>query len=490
MKKKKNQRKRKINKEEEAEDWCFLCKDGGQLIICDHGDCLKVYHPECVGKDEAFAEAGESWTCDWHSCLMCRKNAKFHCFCCPNAFCGSCISSADFGAIKGDGGFCEDCLELILLGEENEAYDSNGDTINFSDRDTHEGLFKEYWEIIKEKEGLTMDDVYAVNTKLKKNERHHRRGSVSFKLSKKEEDDEFIIASDSDKEDNTFQPLGKRNKSKKQEFIGWGSKPLIEFLKSIGKYTTEQLNHYEVDSIIKEYIRERKLLDPEKKHKVICDEKLYSIFRKKSLMKSKILYLLESHFVESSDDSEDENEYKICLRNKDENTVAAPTCKKQRTLSLDENTPEKEVCEVFKESGFASIVAENIKLIYLRKSVVEDLLKQPESFEGKVIGSYVRVKTDRRDYLQRRSSYQLLPVTGIEKTLTGEILLQIPYMLESLRVHLLSDVDFNEEECLDLQEKIESGVLKKPAIVSSIEQVDISYNLLFFISNLKQIVSF
>ena len=63
---------------------------------------------------------------DWHSCLMCHKNAKFHCFCCPNAFCGSCISSADFGAVKGNGGFCEDCLELILLGEENEAYDSNG----------------------------------------------------------------------------------------------------------------------------------------------------------------------------------------------------------------------------------------------------------------------------------------------------------------------------------------------------------------------------
>jgi len=42
-------------------------------------------------------------------------------------------------------------------------------------------------------------------------------------------------------------------------------------------------------------------------------------------------------------------------------------------------------------SGFAAIISSNIKLVCLRMSLIEELLKQPETFDGKVLGSFVRI---------------------------------------------------------------------------------------------------
>ncbi|KAB1206088.1 Zinc finger CCCH domain-containing protein 44 [Morella rubra] len=361
----KYKRKRRINKEIEAEDWCFVCKDGGELIICEYGDCLKVYHPECVGKDVSFLETGKCWTCNCHSCLICHRTPKFHCFCCPNAICKRCVNAAEFAPAIGKNGFCYECLELVLLAEEKVENDSDGGKIDFTDRETYEGLFKEYWEIIKEKEGLTLDDVRTAKAKMKKSENYSGRSGY-IKFVDDEKKDELTI-SDCDLHDGEeYRPLSKRRWSKVQEFIGWGSKPVIKFLKSLGKDTTQQLSQFDVDLIISEYIRENNLLDPENK----------------------------------------------------------------------------------KKTGYASVVAENINLIYLRRSLVDELLKHRESFEGKVVGSFVKVKADPRDYMQK-NSHQLLQVTGVKETsaagkTNSEVLLLASNAVTDIQISMLSDTDFTE----------------------------------------------
>lgn len=196
------------------------------------------------------------------------------------------------------------------------------------------------------------------------------------------------------------------------EFSGWGSKPLIEFLKSLGTDMTKQLSQYDVHSIISEYIRENNLLDPQNKKKVICDEKLRALLGKKSVSNRRIPNLLDAHFAENMVQSEDdgiENEDKSSLEDKSENLMVAR--QRQRTLGSDKKSAEAEVEIIMQQTGYASIVTENINLVYLRRSLVEVLLKDHESFEGKVVGSFVKVKADPRDYLQK-NSHHLLQVTG------------------------------------------------------------------------------
>lgn len=48
----KNKSSRKPESEKPSEDECFVCSDGGELMVCDVKGCPKVYHLECVGLTE------------------------------------------------------------------------------------------------------------------------------------------------------------------------------------------------------------------------------------------------------------------------------------------------------------------------------------------------------------------------------------------------------------------------------------------------------
>ncbi|KAH9684801.1 hypothetical protein KPL70_013667 [Citrus sinensis] len=136
-------RSKRLKKEEISEIWCFKCKHGGELRLCDNTRCLKVYHPECVDKDESFLAAKTKWICNWHFCGVCGKASKFYCFCCPSAVCKTCLYDIQFAL-----------FDRSDAGERNRFY------------------FKGYWQKIKEKESLTPENVISAYYLLKKGEMH------------------------------------------------------------------------------------------------------------------------------------------------------------------------------------------------------------------------------------------------------------------------------------------------------------------------------
>ncbi|KAH9684796.1 hypothetical protein KPL70_013666 [Citrus sinensis] len=140
-------RKKRLTKEEISENWCYVCKDGGKLRLCDHLRCPKVYHSECVDKDESFL----------------------------------------FAVVKRNKGFCNSCLELAWLIETNKDVKSVGCNIDVNHPKTTDYFFNGYWQTIKQKEGLTSKNVILAYDLSKKGEMH-KRASNAFESDEGEED--------------------------------------------------------------------------------------------------------------------------------------------------------------------------------------------------------------------------------------------------------------------------------------------------------------
>ncbi|XP_073144428.1 uncharacterized protein At5g08430-like isoform X2 [Henckelia pumila] len=401
------------------------------------------------------------------------KSSYFQCYTCTTALCRYCLPGAEFLQVKGKNGFCYECLKLALLIEENKGYDSDGDMVDFTDRESCEGLFMEYYVIIKEEQGFEAGDIYAAQGRLKKG-----ANLKSWSGSEFEEDEEQTSDYESLNYAKKCKRSGEKTKSKrpksamqqhvksnKVDFIGWGSKSLIEFLESIGKSTSTELSQHDVTLLVNEYIKENNLFHPSKKKKVICDARLQSLFRKKTLNKHRIYDLLEAHFAENKDESEEDD-----IENDSENNSAGSldVYKRKRKPNKEEKSQKKELEHVVSPSVFASIIVENVKLVYLKRTLLYELLKQPESLEEKVVGSYIRVKTDPYDY-SSKCSHQLMQVKGI-KLDTGtenktDVVLQVSSLRKEIHINQLSDDDFSKEECEELRQKMVDGQLERPLVV-------------------------
>lgn len=72
--------------EDTHEDDCFICGDGGELLLCDRKGCSKAYHLECLQR-KVVPPKSQKWECPLHYCQVCQKQATAFCVSCPVSYC-------------------------------------------------------------------------------------------------------------------------------------------------------------------------------------------------------------------------------------------------------------------------------------------------------------------------------------------------------------------------------------------------------------------
>ncbi|XP_020217215.1 zinc finger CCCH domain-containing protein 44 [Cajanus cajan] len=143
----------------DEEDVCFICFDGGSLVLCDRRGCPKAYHPSCIKRDEAFFRSKAKWNCGWHICSICGKGSHNMCYTCTYSLCKGCTKKADFVCVRENKGLCGICKRTIMLIENCDQGDKSVCDVDFDDKSSWEYLFKVYWTYLKEKLCLTFDEI-------------------------------------------------------------------------------------------------------------------------------------------------------------------------------------------------------------------------------------------------------------------------------------------------------------------------------------------
>ncbi|KAK1422155.1 hypothetical protein QVD17_25076 [Tagetes erecta] len=476
----------KMNKEED-EDVCFICFDGGSLVLCDRRGCPKAYHPACVKRDEAFFQSTAKWNCGWHICSTCQKAAHHMCYTCTYSLCKGCIKKADYVCVRGDKGFCAVCMKTIMLIENGGQEKDEKAQVDFDDKTSWEYLFKVYWVYLKGKLSLTIDELTQAKNPWKKASTtaavipstcaHNGvtdQKSVSLDMppqsleaseSKRRKTDEEI--SIPQKENVITKKSGSDERSSVIACKDWATKELLDFVSHMKSGDTSVLSQFDVQELMLEYIKRNNLRDPRKKSQIICDSRLKILFGKPRVGHFEMLKLLEFHFFINEDLSK--KAIKSIARQVDpdwsiDNMVTVGKDKKRKNhKKVEEHLPQNKL------DDYAAIDVHNMNLIYLRRKLMENLIENSEEFHGKVVGSIVRIRITGSG--KKHDMYRLVQVVGVSKAdapykigdKSADVMLEVLNLdkKETVSVETISNQDLSEDECRRLRQSIRCGLVKR-----------------------------
>ncbi|KAL6847617.1 hypothetical protein ACP4OV_022643 [Aristida adscensionis] len=492
----------RARREEEEEVVCFICFDGGDLVVCDRRGCPKVYHPACIKRDEAFFQSRSKWNCGWHICSSCEKAVHYMCYTCTYSVCKVCIKQGKFFSVRGTKGFCDTCFGTILL---IESKDENSAKVDFDDINSWEYLFKLYWVDLKGKLSLTLeeltsaksrwnipsiparkekeessDDLYDVNNDDDAgsdcSSRKRRRVNSSRKKGRKRQkaNSDFNIAA------KNIEPTVKEVDSLPTEVpnegvslpvvTAWASPELLEFVGHMRDGDRSFISQFDVQTLLLEYIKKNNLRDPQRKSQIVCDTRLHRLFRKARVAHFEMLKLLEMHFlVNETSRVNDNSQVDINLNAAQIDTncysdVSAKLSpdKRRRIHRKMEREPQ------VNHEAYAAVDMHNISLIYVRRSLMEDLIDDA-TFSDKIHGAFVRIKIS--GVGQKQDIYRLVKVVGTQKVPENYSIgkKKTNYALEILNLDkkeiitmdTISNHDFTEEECKRLRQSMKCGLISR-----------------------------
>ncbi|XP_010413908.1 PREDICTED: zinc finger CCCH domain-containing protein 44 [Camelina sativa] len=292
-------------KRREDEDVCFVCFDGGSLVLCDRRGCPKAYHPACVKRTEAFFRSRAKWNCGWHICTACQKDSFYMCYTCPYSVCKRCVRSSEYVVVRENKGFCGICMKTILLIENAADPTKEKVQVDFDDQGSWEYLFKIYWVSLKEKLSLTLDDLTKARnpwksssstvSKRRTTSRVHEKGNgnspevmkVSRAKVRKMETASVIKLGPS--LDNRLPPL--------TSATAWATDELLDFVRYMKNGDASVLSKYDVQTLVLEHVRRINLQTSPQISEITCDAKLMKLFGKERVDHFEMLKLLDSHFL-------------------------------------------------------------------------------------------------------------------------------------------------------------------------------------------------
>nr|QEX51118.1 zinc finger CCCH domain-containing protein 19-like isoform X1 [Cymbidium ensifolium] len=556
------------------EEVCFICFDGGDLVVCDRRGCPKVYHPSCVNREESYFQSKGQWSCGWHICSKCQKSASYMCYTCTYSLCKVCVNEAEFTCIRGKKGFCPSCMGAILLMETNENTDEK-DGVDFNDRSCWEYLFKDYWLELKGKLSINLDEIRKAriaskvssldivneessddeqgansdrfsachdesislkkklnlarstaceiskkevqmegmyppeNSSRKRMKRHSGNATTDSSIKEGKTDISAVhhenpllikgkkrsrktvnkegTANDTESEVSVCKKNSSRKKFKKKsrrdaeenllgavdtelkitpEDDNWASKELLAFVSHVKNGDKSILSLHDVQELLLDYIKANNLRDQHRRSQIICDKMLLGLFGKLRVGHFDILKLLESHFlIKISSPASDENQGidadPIEMGNEANNDLIA------NRRGITRKRVESKLQANFYD--YAAIDAHNINLMYLRRSLMEELIDDMSTFSEKVFGSFVRIRVNASN--QRQEVYRLVQVVGCgtapEEYKTGkrttDVMLEIINLdkKEVITIDIISNQDFTEEECKRLRQSIKFGFISR-----------------------------
>ncbi|KAM3262945.1 hypothetical protein ACQJBY_053222 [Aegilops geniculata] len=358
------------------------------------------------------------------------------CYTCTFSACKVCVKHGKFFAVRGAKGFCDTCYGTILLIETKDEGDDTKVRVDFDDRFTWEYLFKLYWSDLKGKLSLTMEELTGAKS----------RWSAPIAYARKEKDESSDDLYDANYDDgagkrrraNPSRKRGKKRQNpqsvcsvtvedvkvatgnaeklpKKEPSDGvslplntkWASPELLEFVGHMRDGDQSFISQFDVQALLLEYIKKNDLRDPRRKSQVICDSRLHRLFKKTHVAHFEMLRLLEMH-CPVSDASTVNNGNRG-----DINLNSAQIDASGYGEVADKPYPDRKMRmhrKMERESqsnlnDYAAIDMHNISLIYLRRSLMEDLIDDP-MFSDKVSGGFVRIKIT--DVGQKQDMYRLV----------------------------------------------------------------------------------